>query len=88
MLALALFFASLGRSTLDSRPLALQCYYVGAADDAATGLVREVTQPLSRFLPADAVCNKLKKKDSQICELEYGSLLLSSIHLGRTPNVY
>ncbi|EDQ89795.1 uncharacterized protein MONBRDRAFT_20855 [Monosiga brevicollis MX1] len=47
------------------------CYYVGAADDAATGLVREVTQPLSRFLPADAVCNKLKKKDSQICELEY-----------------
>eukprot|EP00730_Choanoeca_flexa_P014592 TRINITY_DN6435_c0_g1_i1.p1 TRINITY_DN6435_c0_g1~~TRINITY_DN6435_c0_g1_i1.p1 ORF type:complete len:173 (+),score=44.00 TRINITY_DN6435_c0_g1_i1:49-567(+) len=60
------------------------CYYIGATDDAATGLVQEVTKPLSRYLPADAVCQKLKKKDSQICDLQYDEPIdLSKIDLGK-----
>jgi len=47
------------------------CYYVGGSEDAATGIVGELTKPVSWGMPADKVCEKLKKKDSQICELKY-----------------
>lgn len=52
--------------------LPLQCYYLGATEDAATKIVREVTRPLSNHLPVSKICEKLKKMDSQICELRYG----------------
>jgi len=47
------------------------CYYIGATEDAATTMINEVTRPLSHHMPVDVVCKKLKKKDSQICELKY-----------------
>eukprot|EP00043_Microstomoeca_roanoka_P020268 m.242732 g.242732 ORF g.242732 m.242732 type:complete len:180 (+) comp17138_c0_seq1:131-670(+) len=47
------------------------CYYIGGTDDAATGLLREVSGPIGRYMPPAAICKKLQKKDSQICELEY-----------------
>lgn len=47
------------------------CYYIGATDDAATTMVNEVTKPISFHLPAEKICEKLKPKDSQICELKY-----------------
>ncbi|XP_065830053.1 mesencephalic astrocyte-derived neurotrophic factor homolog [Oscarella lobularis] len=47
------------------------CYYIGATEDAATGIVNEVTKPLSSSIPPERVCEKLKKLDSQICELRY-----------------
>jgi len=47
------------------------CYYIGATDDAATTMVNEVTKPLSFHMPAEKICEKLKPKDSQICELKY-----------------
>jgi len=47
------------------------CYYIGGTDDAATGLIGEVTKPLSFHVPPEVICKKLKKKDSQICELKY-----------------
>lgn len=53
-------------------PLLLQCYYIGATDDAATKIINEVSKPLAHHIPVEKVCEKLKKKDSQICELKYG----------------
>lgn len=49
-----------------------QCYYIGATSDAATKIVNEVSKPLSYHVPVEKVCEKLKKKDGQICELKYG----------------
>ena len=50
----------------------LQCYYLGGTDDAATGILGEMSKPLSWGMPVEKVCEKLKKKDKQICELRYG----------------
>ncbi|XP_062522573.1 mesencephalic astrocyte-derived neurotrophic factor homolog [Corticium candelabrum] len=47
------------------------CYYIGATEDAATGMVKEVIKPLMSSIPPEKVCEKLKKQDSQICELKY-----------------
>eukprot|EP01136_Pigoraptor_vietnamica_P019924 Opistho-1_new@68116 len=47
------------------------CYYVGGTEDAATGMLREISRPLISGLPHDKVCERLKKKDAQICELKY-----------------
>ncbi|XP_078384907.1 mesencephalic astrocyte-derived neurotrophic factor homolog [Oculina patagonica] len=47
------------------------CYYVGGTEDAATGMVKEVVKPLSYHMPAEKICEKLKKLDAQICELQY-----------------
>ena len=49
-----------------------QCYYLGGTDDAATGILGEMSKPLSWGMPVEKVCEKLKKKDKQICELRYG----------------
>eukprot|EP00112_Aurelia_sp_Birch-Aquarium-sp1_P017115 Seg3947.5 transcript_id=Seg3947.5/GoldUCD/mRNA.D3Y31 product="Mesencephalic astrocyte-derived neurotrophic factor" protein_id=Seg3947.5/GoldUCD/D3Y31 len=47
------------------------CYYVGGTEDAATYILNEITKPLAYFMKAEAICEKLKKKDKQICELQY-----------------
>lgn len=47
------------------------CYYLGGTADAATGILGEMSKPLSWGMPSDKVCEKLKKKDKQICELTY-----------------
>lgn len=47
------------------------CYYLGGLEESATGILGEMTKPLSWGMPADKVCEKLKKKDAQICELRY-----------------
>jgi len=47
------------------------CYYVGGTEIAATYILQEITKPLASFLPPEAICQKLKKKDKQICELAY-----------------
>ena len=48
------------------------CYYVGGTDDAATYILKEITKPLSFFMTPEAICEKLKRKDKQLCELQYG----------------
>lgn len=58
-----------------------QCYYIGAAETSATKLVREVAKPLSFGKPAEKICEDLKKKDGQICELRYGKHLSNNIIL-------
>jgi len=47
------------------------CYFLGGTADAATGILGEMSKPMSWGVPADKVCEKLKKKDKQICELRY-----------------
>ncbi|OXB71303.1 UNVERIFIED_CONTAM: hypothetical protein H355_005729 [Colinus virginianus] len=49
------------------------CYYIGATSDAATKIINEVSKPMSHHIPVEKICEKLKKKDSQICELKYGA---------------
>ncbi|KTG38834.1 hypothetical protein cypCar_00044565 [Cyprinus carpio] len=58
------------------------CYYIGATSDAATKIINEVSKPMSYHVPVEKICEKLKKKDSQICELKYDKQVdLSSVDL-------
>jgi len=47
------------------------CYYLGGLKESATGILGEMSKPLSWNMPADKICEKLKKKDNQICDLRY-----------------
>ncbi|XP_066144948.1 mesencephalic astrocyte-derived neurotrophic factor homolog [Euwallacea fornicatus] len=47
------------------------CYYIGGLEESATGILGEMSKPMSWSLPSDKICEKLKKKDAQICELRY-----------------
>jgi hypothetical protein len=47
------------------------CYYVGGSADSATGLLREISRPINYGMPAETICERLKKKDLAICELVY-----------------
>ncbi|KAJ8381882.1 hypothetical protein SKAU_G00026600 [Synaphobranchus kaupii] len=47
------------------------CYYLGATRDAATKITGEVARPMSSHVPVGKICERLQKKDSQICELRY-----------------
>nr|XP_033782356.1 mesencephalic astrocyte-derived neurotrophic factor [Geotrypetes seraphini] len=58
------------------------CYYIGATSDAATKITNEISKPLSHHIPVEKICEKLKKKDSQICELKYDKQIdLSTVDL-------
>lgn len=52
--------------------VSLQCYYLGGLEESATGILGEISKPLSWNMPADKICEKLKKKDNQICDLRFG----------------
>lgn len=60
-------------SALDGLSFSSQCYYLGATKDAATKILGEVTRPMSVHVPVVKICERLKKMDSQICELKYGT---------------
>lgn len=47
------------------------CYYLGGVEESATGILGELSKPLSWSMPADKICEKLKKRDAQICELHF-----------------
>ncbi|CAB3385607.1 Hypothetical predicted protein [Cloeon dipterum] len=47
------------------------CYYLGGLEESATGILGELSKPLSWSMPAEKICEKLKKKDVQICDLRY-----------------
>lgn len=51
--------------------IGLQCYYLGGLEESATGILGEMSKPMTWSLPSDKICEKLKKKDTQICELRY-----------------
>lgn len=52
------------------------CYYLGAAEDSAARVTGEVTRPLSAHVPPVKICQRLQKRDSQICELHYEKRVL------------
>lgn len=54
-----------------------QCYYLGGLEESATGILSELSKPISWSMPANKVCEKLKKKDSQICDLRYGMFVFN-----------
>ncbi|XP_019876279.1 mesencephalic astrocyte-derived neurotrophic factor homolog [Aethina tumida] len=47
------------------------CYYLGGLEESATGILSEMSKPLSWSMPSDKICEKLRKKDQQVCELRY-----------------
>lgn len=47
------------------------CYYLGGLEESATGILGEMSKPMSWSMPSDKICEKLKKMDAQICELRY-----------------
>nr|CAG4645858.1 EOG090X0F26 [Lynceus sp. MCZ IZ 141354] len=47
------------------------CYYLGGLEESATGILGELAKPLSWSMPSDKICEKLKKKDAQVCDLRY-----------------
>ncbi|RZB89886.1 Armet and/or zf-AD domain containing protein [Asbolus verrucosus] len=47
------------------------CYYLGGLEESATGILGEMSKPLSWSMPSEKICEKLKKKDAQICELRF-----------------
>jgi len=47
------------------------CYYLGGTPDAATSTLGEISKPISWGKPAEKICEALKKKDRQICDLKY-----------------
>lgn len=47
------------------------CYYLGGLETSATNIVKQMSKPLSWGLPPEKICEKLKKLDSQVCELKY-----------------
>ncbi|XP_050670935.1 mesencephalic astrocyte-derived neurotrophic factor homolog [Leptidea sinapis] len=47
------------------------CYYLGGLEESATGILGELSKPLSWSMPSDKICEKLKKKDAQICDLRF-----------------
>lgn len=55
-----------------NRYFSTKCYYIGALETSATRIITSVTKPLSYGKPVEKICKDLGKKDSEICELEYG----------------
>uniref|UniRef100_A0A8C2IE64 Cerebral dopamine neurotrophic factor n=1 Tax=Cyprinus carpio TaxID=7962 RepID=A0A8C2IE64_CYPCA len=47
------------------------CYYMGASNDAAAKVTGEVSRPLSAHVPVHKICQRLQRRDGQICELRY-----------------
>merc|ERR1712196_662469 len=50
------------------------CYYIGVGDKesgTAGGVKREISSSFARGINAKRLCNRLKSKDAQMCELRY-----------------
>uniref|UniRef100_A0A6G1S5R8 Mesencephalic astrocyte-derived neurotrophic factor homolog n=1 Tax=Aceria tosichella TaxID=561515 RepID=A0A6G1S5R8_9ACAR len=46
------------------------CYYMGGQDVSATRTYKEMAERLGAGLPNDKVCELLRSRDSQICEIK------------------
>jgi len=60
------------------------CYYVGGLEESATGMLGEMSKPISWSMPADKVCLKLYRMDEQICDLRYEKVIdLSNVDVSK-----
>ncbi|XP_055319728.1 mesencephalic astrocyte-derived neurotrophic factor homolog [Sitodiplosis mosellana] len=58
------------------------CYYLGGLEISATGILGEMSKPLSSHVPPLRVCEKLKRLDAQICDLRFEKQIdLSAVDL-------
>ncbi|KAK3103651.1 hypothetical protein FSP39_020763 [Pinctada imbricata] len=58
------------------------CYYIGGLKTSATYILGAMAKPISWSMPALKVCEKLKDKDPQICDLKYDKQIdLSKVDL-------
>jgi len=48
---------------------------LGGLEDSATGILSEMSKPLSWSMPALKICERLKKMDAQVCDIKYGMLV-------------
>lgn len=46
---------------------------MGGLEESATGTLGEISKPISYHKPADKICENLKKKDTQVCDLRFGN---------------
>lgn len=54
---------------------------MGGLETSATGILGEMSKPLSWSMPALKVCEKLKKLDAQICDLRFGMFKFISLKI-------
>src|SRR5690349_3584859 len=50
-------------------------------ETSATFLLRELSTPLKNLVPPERICERLKTKDAQICQLQYGECHCRSVCL-------
>jgi hypothetical protein len=46
-------------------------YIVTGLAESATTMLHAISKPAGRHLPSNKICEQMKKKDSQVCELQY-----------------
>lgn len=64
------------------------CYYIGGAKTSATKMLKDVSIPLKNGLPAERICEKLKKTNPAICELRFDKKIdLSNLSKLRVKNL-
>jgi len=47
------------------------CYYIGGTVDSATGMLYIISEPITKHVPTEKICERTKDHDLQICELRY-----------------
>lgn len=58
------------------------CYYIGGLEESATGMLGEMSKPVSWGMPPNKVCLKLYRVDAQICDLKYDKQIdLATVNL-------
>jgi len=61
---------------------------LGGLEDSATGILSEMSKPLSWSMPALKICERLKKMDAQVCDIKYGMLVTMFIsQMNETRNI-
>jgi len=60
---------------------------LGGLEDSATGILSEMSKPLSWSMPALKICERLKKMDAQVCDIKYGKLRKFSFYIYKSKTL-
>lgn len=60
---------------------------MGGLEDSATGILSEMSKPLSWSMPALKICERLKKMDAQVCDIKYGKLRKFSFYIYKSKTL-
>lgn len=61
---------------------------MGGSVDSATGILSEMSKPLSWSMPALKICERLKKIDAQVCDIKYGMFIMFIYNVYEWNNKY